>query len=136
MDEVHPKAQWVELPEDLSAIEFVEDVAHIIVPIEAVDRLPFKNEQRGDTERLRKLIRSIRRHGYNNFFPIVVRLGRRGRWVIVDGGNRLTAARIVSREFFTNLFGRKVRDIYFILFRTPLSNTRIDDPPDDEPKTG
>jgi len=59
-----------------------------------------------------------------------VRLGRRGRWVIVDGGHRVTAARRVSKEFLTNLFGAKVKTIHFLLYKTPLTNTRLDEPED------
>lgn len=127
-----PEIQWIRSAKDLGNITFVDDIAKIQVPIKVVDQLPFKNEDRGDSARLREVIKSIRRNGYNNFDPIVVRIGRRGRWVIVDGGHRLTAARIVAHEFWTNLFRRKVDTIYFLLFRTPLSNTRIDEPPDEE----
>ncbi len=126
-----PEVQWVGSAKDLDKITYVDDIAKIQVPIKVVDQLPFKNEDRGDSARLREVIKSIRRNGYNNFDPIVVRIGRRGRWVIVDGGHRLTAARIVAHEFWTNLFRRKVDTIYFLLFRTPLSNTRIDEPPDE-----
>lgn len=122
--------QWVNNTRDLDSIVFTDDVARIQVPIEAVKRLPFKNEDRGDSDRLKTVIRSIRQNGYNNFDPIIVRIGRRGRWVIVDGGHRLTAAQIVAREFWANLFRKKVHSIYFLLFRTPLSNTRIDEPPE------
>ena len=127
-----PEIQWVLSAKDLENIAFVDDIAKIQVPIKVVDQLPFKNEDRGDSARLREVVRSIRRNGYNNFDPIIVRLGRRGRWVIVDGGHRLTAARIVAREFWTNLLRKKVDTIYFLLVRTPLSNTRIDAPPTDE----
>lgn len=129
-----PEIQRVERLEDLERIVFVDDTAKITVPIKSVDILPLKNEERTRDPRFKAVIRSIRRHGYDNFDPIVVRLGRRGRWVIVDGGHRLTAARIVAREFFTNLFHKKVQDIYFLLFRTPLSNTRIDEPDDTAPE--
>jgi hypothetical protein len=123
--------------EDLEKIQFVDEMAEIEVPIECLDLLPFKNEDRHDSDRLRAVEHHIRREGYNNMDPVIVRLGRRGRWVIVDGGHRVTAARRVSKEFFTNLFGKKVRRIHFILFRTPLSNTRLDGPPDPvaEPET-
>ena len=126
-----PEIQYVKKLADLDTLLFVDDVAKIMVPVGLVDRLPFKNEFRGDSARYRDVLNAIRRHGYNNFDPIVVRLGRRGRWVIVDGGHRLMAAQKVSKEFLTNLFGRKVRDIYFVLFRTPLTNTRIDEAPDE-----
>ncbi|MBX2806481.1 MAG: ParB/Srx family N-terminal domain-containing protein [Hyphomicrobiales bacterium] len=125
-----PAPQRVTSAEDLDKIQFVDDMAEIEVPVECLDLLPFKNEDRYDSARLHAVERLIRRFGYNNMDPVIVRLGRRGRWVIVDGGHRVTAARRISREFFTNLFGKKVRRIHFILFRTPLSNTRLNDPPD------
>jgi hypothetical protein len=125
-----PTVQWVESAADLDRLQFYEDMAEIEVPVQALDRLPFKNEDRGDSVRLDMVMRSIRRDGYNNAEPIIVRIGRRGRWVIVDGGHRLTAARRVSREFFTNLLGAKVKTIHFLLYRTPLTNSRLDEPED------
>jgi len=123
-----PSVQWVESADDLTHVEFYEEMAEIEVPVSALDKLPFKNEDRGDSARLDFVMRSIRRDGYNNAEPIVVRLGRRGRWVIVDGGHRLTAARRVSKEFLTNLFTRKVKTVHFLLYKTPLTNTLIDKP--------
>jgi hypothetical protein len=123
-----PAVQWVESATDLDHLEFYQDMAEIEVPVAALDKLPFKNEDRGDSVRLDMVMRSIRRDGYNNAEPIIVRLGRRGRWVIVDGGHRLTAARRVSREILTNLFGRKVKTIHFLLYRTPLTNSRLNEP--------
>jgi len=123
-----PGVQWVETATDLDHLEFYQDMAEIEVPVAALDRLPFKNEDRGDSVRLDEVMRSIRRDGYNNADPIIVRLGRRGRWVIVDGGHRLTAARRVSREVLTNLFGQKVRTIHFLLYKTPLTNSRLNEP--------
>lgn len=120
-----PNIQRVTKAEDLDNLVFTEDMAEIEVPIEHIDVLPFKNEDRADSSRLRSVERQIRYYGYNNFDPVIVRLGRRGRWVIVDGGHRVTAARKVSKEFFTNLFEKKVHSIHFTLFRTPLSNTRL-----------
>ncbi len=125
-----PNVQWVESAADLDHIQFYEDMAEIEVPVSALGKLPFKNEDRGDSERLDAVMRSIRRDGYNNAEPIIVRLGRRGRWVVVDGGHRLTAARRVSKEFFTNLWGPKVRTVNFLLYKTPLTNTRIGEPED------
>jgi hypothetical protein len=124
-----PGVQWVESASDLHNLQFHEEMAEIEVPVWAIDQLPFKNDDRGG-ERLEVVLRSIRRHGYNNAEPIIVRLGRRGRWVIVNGGHRLTAARRVSKEFFTNLFKRKVRSIHFLLYRTPLTNSRLDESED------
>ncbi len=132
-----PGVQWVESATDLDRIQYFEDMAEIEVPVAALDKLPFKNEDRGDSYRLDAVMRSIRREGYNNAVPIIVRLGRRGRWVIVDGGHRLTAARRVSKEFFTNLLRPKVRTISFLLYKTPLTNTLIDVPEEpDEPDGG
>jgi hypothetical protein len=125
-----PGVQWVESAEDLNRVEFYQDMAQIEVPAWALDTLPFKNEERGDSDRLASVMRSIRRHGYESASPIIVRLGRRGRWVIVDGGHRLTAARRVSKEFFANLFGRKVKTVQFLLYKTPLTNSRLDEPED------
>ena len=122
-----PGIQRVTSASDLDKVTFHDDMAAIEVPIEFLDDVPLKNEDRGDSDRLRVVEEAIRRDGYNNLEPVVVRLGRRGRWVIVDGGHRVTAARHISEEFFTNLFGRKVRSIYFLLYRTPLSNSRIDE---------
>jgi ParB-like nuclease domain len=125
-----PAVQWVESAADLDHVEFYGDLAEIEVPVSALGNLPFKNEDRGDSARLSAVMSAIRRDGYNNAEPIIVRLGRRGRWVIVDGGHRLTAARRVSKEFFTNLFGPKVKTIHFLLYRTPLTNTRLNEPED------
>src|SRR5262249_698972 len=84
-----PGVQWVETAADLDHLEFYENMAEIEVPVAALDKLPFKNEDRGDSVRLDTVLRSIRRDGYNNAEPIIVRLGRRGRWVIVDAGTGL-----------------------------------------------
>lgn len=128
--------QRITSADDFKSIKFTDDVAEIEVPIECIDLLPLKNADRSDSARLRHVEREIRYHGYNNLEPVIARLGRRGRWVIVDGGHRVTAARRVSKEFFTNLFRKKVRSIHMLLFRTPLSETRLDEPDDDEMPNG
>ncbi|MEM7024132.1 MAG: ParB N-terminal domain-containing protein [Pseudomonadota bacterium] len=117
--------QRVACAEDASRIRFVDDVASVDVPVEILDQLPLKNADRTDSPRLQRVLRSIRKNGYDNFEPIVVRIGRRGRWVVHDGGHRLTAARRVSTEFLVNLFHRRVFSIYFFVFKTPLSNTKL-----------
>ena len=123
-----PDIQRVLSADDFDKIEFVEDMAMIEVPVERLDKLPFKNADRSNSMRLRAVERAIRVRGYDSLQPVIARLGRRGRWVIVDGGHRVTAAKRVSKEFFTNLFGKKVRNLHFLLYRTPLSNTRLDEP--------
>ena len=125
-----PDIQRVSSADDFEKIEFVEDMAMIEVPVECLDNLPFKNADRSKSARLRAVEKAIRVRGYDSLHPIIVRLGRRGRWVIVDGGHRVTAARRVAKEFFTNLFGKKVRNLHFLLYRTPLSNTRLGIPED------
>jgi hypothetical protein len=122
--------QRLKQAEDAGAIEFVDDVANVEVPIEVLDQLPLKNADRSDGPRLRRVLRSIRRHGYDNFESVRVRIGRRGRWVVHDGGHRLTAARRVAGELMANLFRRKVRFVRFFLFKTPISNSRIGEPED------
>lgn len=128
-----PPRQRVAHAEDLANITFVNDMAEIDVPVDALDVLPLKNDERCDSPRLHHLMGAIRHHGYCSVEPVIVRLGRRGRWVVVDGGHRLTAARRVAKEFFANLFGRKVRYIHFLLYRTPLSESRLGEPEPQEP---
>lgn len=118
-----PPIQWVERPEDLDRIEWYEDAALIEVPVSALERLPFKNDWRENDPRLKSIMRAIRAEGYNNLVPIRVRIGRRGRWVVVDGGHRLTAIRKLMRSFWTRLFGPRIRSVSMLVFKTPLSNT-------------
>lgn len=130
-----PEIQRVESLADLNAVQFVDDMAQIEVPVSAIPNLPFKNDLRANDPRLKAVRRQIRWHGYNNAQPIIVRIGRRGRWVVVDGGHRLTAAQQVSRELLPNLFRRKVNSLHMILYRTPLSDTRTDEPEEGEAVT-
>jgi len=125
-----PPRQRVASAEDLAKLVFVDDVAEIDVPVEFLDSLPLKNDDREDSPRLRALKQAIRANGYSSLDPVICRLGRKGRWVVLNGGHRITAAREVSREFFTNLFGRKVRYLQFLLFRTPYSNIDLGKPDD------
>lgn len=120
-----PNTQRVTSEADLKKLTFTDDMAEIEVPIEFLDLVPFRNEERGDSERLREVERQIRYNGYNNMEPVVVTLGQNDRWVIIDGGHRVTAAKKISREFFTNLFNRKVNSLHFTLHRTPLSKEEL-----------
>ena len=110
--------------EDLEHIPFDRGMAAVEMPADLLERVRFKNDSRGESQRLHDLERSIRDRGYQPVEPIKARIGQNGKWVIVDGGHRLTAARHVLREFWTNLLGRKVRNLYFLLFTTPESNTK------------
>jgi len=134
-DKIHiPAPRLIRSLDDFAAVEFYNDMTLVDVPVEALDALPLKNDRREDDPRLKQIIRAIRDEGYNSASPIKVRIGRRGNWVVVDGGHRLTAARKVAKEFWCNLFGRKVRTQSFLVYRTPLSNTLPPDAPgaDDE----
>lgn len=116
-----PSVQYVRKRGDLKRLRFQDGIALVEVPIALLKYVRFKNERRERSDRLRRVERSIRDRGFVPFDPIVARIGQKGRWVIVDGGHRVTAAQRVAREFWTNLFGQKVRSLYFLLYETPRS---------------
>ena len=120
-----PGVQYLSSIEDLGGISFVDGLAAVEVPIEIVRQIPFKNDYRDRSPRLIRIEKSIRNRGYDNTLPIIVRVGQKGRWVIVDGGHRLTAARTVASEFWSNLLSKKVRTLYFLLFTTPRSWAKV-----------
>lgn len=111
--------------EDINGIEFIDGVAEVEVPIELLDQIPLKHSEREYSPRLERVVQAIRRDGYSTLDPIICRVGALGNWVVIDGGHRITAAKRVSREFFTNLFGEKVHDLTFILFQTPMSYSKL-----------
>jgi hypothetical protein len=120
-----PKLTRIKSPRDIDAIEFVDGVAEVEVPIELLDRMPIKSYERLDSPRLAAVLQSIRRDGYSSLEPIICRVGALGNWVVIDGGHRITAAKRVHKEFFTNLWGSKIGDLTFILFRTPMSYSKL-----------
>lgn len=121
-----PGVQRITCVNDLYDIRFSEQgLAAVEIPFELLDTLPLVGDKREMGPRLRSLLGSIRRRGFVPSEPIICRIGMKGRWVVVDGGHRITAARIVGREFWTNLFGRKVRSLYFLLFTTPGSWSKL-----------
>jgi hypothetical protein len=120
-DSSTPAVQRLRVPADLATIRFTDGVAAVMVPAVLLEHIRFKNAEREDSPRLRAVTDSIRRWGYRPTDPIICRIGQKGRWIVVDGGHRLTAARRVARSFWANLFGRKVGDLYFLLFETPRS---------------
>ncbi len=103
--------------EDIAKIEYVDGVAEVDVPIELVGQLPLLGADRPDSPRLQRLMRAIRSEGYRGGPRIVVQVDREGRWLVIDGGHRITAARRVAKEFWSNLFGRKVKTLHFVLHR-------------------
>ena len=121
-----PRVQYLRTVQDLYDIEFDENgLAAVEVPFALLESLPLIGEKREWGPRLERLVNDMRRRGYVPRDPIVCRIGMKGRWVVVDGGHRITAARIVGREFWTNLFGRRVRTLYFLLFTTPASWSKL-----------
>ena len=116
-----PTIQRIRRKSDIARLRFDDGMAAVMVPGRMLSKIRFKNEVREDSPRLKAVERSIRRWGYQPRDPIVCRIGQKGRWIVVDGGHRLTAARRVAGGFWTNLFGPKVRDVYFVLFESERS---------------
>ncbi len=120
-----PRIQTIRSVEDVEGLEFTDGLAAVEVPVALLDELPLVNDERLDGPRLLRVMRSIRANGFSPAQPVICRVGMKGRWVVVDGGHRLTAARAIAREFWTNLFGAKVDRIYFLLFTTPGSWRKV-----------
>ncbi|MCA8878361.1 MAG: ParB N-terminal domain-containing protein [Rhodobacteraceae bacterium] len=123
-----PKVFRIQTEADLERIPFVNGMAAVEIPAHLLDKLELKHAERGDSPRLRALEKSIRDRGFQPIEPITARIGRRGRWIVINGGHRITAARHVMREFWTNLFGDKVQTFYFILFTNPESWSKVPPP--------
>ncbi|MEL6196520.1 MAG: ParB/Srx family N-terminal domain-containing protein [Pseudomonadota bacterium] len=121
-----PAMQRVQTVNDLYDIAFSQDgLAAVEVPFAMLPCLPLVGAERNVSPRLDAVVASMRRRGYQANDPIICRIGMKGRWVVVDGGHRITAARIVGEEFWANLFGRHVRSLYFLLFTTPDSWSKL-----------
>lgn len=120
-----PKLTRLKTVDDIASIEFTDGVAEVEVPVELLDAIPLKHFERLDSPRLERILTAIRHNGYSSLEPIICRVGAMGNWVVVDGGHRITAAKRVSHEFFTNIFGEKVRDLTFVLFQTPMSYSKL-----------
>ncbi|MEM9784262.1 MAG: ParB/Srx family N-terminal domain-containing protein [Pseudomonadota bacterium] len=117
-----PAVQRVQAVNDLYDISFSpEGLAAVEVPFSLLPCLPLVGAERSASPRLDSVVNSMRRQGYQASDPIICRVGMKGRWVVVDGGHRITAARIVGQDFWAGLFGRQVRSLYFLLFTTPDS---------------
>lgn len=114
--------------EDIDRIVFEDGVAAVEVPVELLPHIEFKNDERGDSPRLQAVEQSIRDRGFVPTDPIIARIGAKARWVIIDGGHRLTAARHVAEEFWSNLLRRKVRTLYFLLYETERSWHKVGRP--------
>ena len=120
-----PRVQFLTDANQLDQLQFTNGMAAVEVPILVVHQIPFRNDKRERSGRLKRVERSVRNLGYNNAEPIICRVGAKGRWVVIDGGHRLNAARTVSAEWWTNLLSRKVHTLYFILFTSALSWSKL-----------
>ncbi|PKP63530.1 MAG: hypothetical protein CVT86_04950 [Alphaproteobacteria bacterium HGW-Alphaproteobacteria-8] len=120
-----PTTQRVTTPEQLAHIVFTDGLAAVTMPVEMLDHIRFKNDHRENGPRLATLERSIMSRGYVPMEPIIARIGQKGKWVVVDGGHRLTAARRIAKSFWANLFSKKVGDLYFLLFTSPRSWSKL-----------
>lgn len=113
-----PTMQRVRRKKDLARLAFWRGLAEIEVPLAAFDRLKIDNADRSPNPRLDCLMRSIRAHGYSNRDPIEAQLGPRGHLFIEDGGHRLTAIRLLRRNWLSRLlFGRRCPGSVVMLVR-------------------
>ncbi len=111
--------QRIRRKRDLKTIRFLDGVAALEIHFSVVKRLKIKGDMRPRSHHVEQLVHSMREKGYVPFDPIVCRITRKGKLHVIDGGHRLTAARIVDREFWPNLFSRKIRTVYFLVFQSP-----------------
>lgn len=113
----HPgPVRRISRPEELRALVFRDGVAALMIPWRIAKDLPLRGAHRPRSRRLDRLVRSVRAKGYSPAEPILCRVDPDGRWMVIDGGHRLTAARQVAGEVWCNLFGPRVRDLYFLVF--------------------
>ncbi len=119
--------QYLSQPADLGRIRFVDGIAAVEVAWPLIRHIRFKNDVRECSPRLERVLSSIRANGFVPVDPIVAMIGQKGKWIVVDGGHRLTAARMVAEEWLTNLFEQKVRSLYFLLYTTPRSWRKVRD---------
>lgn len=120
---------------DIAKLDFSNDVAAVMVPSELLPRIQFKNHLRERSPRLDALRASIRSKGFQPTQPIIARMGQKGRWVIVDGGHRITALMTTLNrpwrrsKWLRPLFRQDFGDVYFLLYKTPRSFTKLKNAP-------
>ena len=124
-----PHVQRVRSARDLEHLELHDGLAALEIEARLLDEIAFAGDVRDPSPRLDAVLRSVRSRGYLPFDPIICRIGMKGRWVVVDGGHRLTAARRVMREILPNIFRRKVVWIYALVFLTEGSWSKCGGPP-------
>ncbi|MEL6337446.1 MAG: ParB/Srx family N-terminal domain-containing protein [Pseudomonadota bacterium] len=124
-----PAVQQIRTVNDLYDIKFTaEGFAVVDVPYALLPCLPLVGAERQSSPRLDTVVTSMRQRGYLSNDPIICRIGMKGRWVVVDGGHRITAARIVGQDFWANVLGRRVYSLNFLLFTTPDSWRKLRPP--------
>lgn len=117
-----PPTQRITRREDLATIAFTEEgMAAVMAPAELLGEIAFKNDSREESPRLAAVRGSIELNGYDPTQPIIVRVGQKGKWVVVDGGHRLTAVRQICGSWWKRIFSKRIGDLYFLLFLTPRS---------------
>jgi hypothetical protein len=117
-----PRTQRVVSADEIGRIDFdAEGLAAVMVPAKLLPAIAFKNDRREPSPRLEAVERSIRLRGYDPTEPIVARVGQKGKWVVVDGGHRLTAVRRILGCWWRRVTSRPIGDLYFLLFLTPRS---------------
>ena len=119
-----PPHPVVRAPEHLLSITFNEGLAFVEVPVAMLHLLPLKHEFRMRSDRLIAIERSIRRRGYGGSAPVVCKIGTKDRWLVQDGGHRLTALKLVAKNIWVSLFRRDLGHVTFILFKTPRSELK------------
>jgi hypothetical protein len=90
--------QHLSRPGDLDRIRFSDGLATVSVDATLLPRIRFKNARRNDLARVADLRRRIATHGYIPTTPVICRIGQKGKWIVVDGGHRLTALRQLYRD--------------------------------------
>ncbi len=110
---------------DIEDLEFIDGLAELRIPAKLLGKRPLKNHERGNRAGLCILLRPICVNSYSSIEPIVVRIGRRGRWVIVDSGHRLTTGTPVAGVIWTNLFSKKVSPVIFHVYETQVFAHKI-----------
>ncbi|MGF1553919.1 MAG: hypothetical protein ACFBWO_15675 [Paracoccaceae bacterium] len=125
-----PVLQRIGCVNDLHDIRFTDEgLAQVEVPIDLVDALPLVGATRGPGPRLRAMVSLMRARGAVPGGPIVCRIGMKGRWVVTDGGHRITAVRMLAQEFWARLFGRRrIERLQFLLYTTPQSWSKLRPP--------
>lgn len=83
---------------DLRTIAYTDGIATVMIDAPLLQYVRFKNAKRHDPARLRRLREQIATRGYVPTTPVICRIGQKGKWIVVDGGHRLTALHQLYRK--------------------------------------